>query len=342
MVAQGVISKVERPTDWCSGLVVVPKSNKTDVRLCVDLTQLSKAIKREFHPMSSVDDSLAKLSNARYFTRLDANSGFWQIPLDSESQVLTTFITPYGRFCFHRLCFGISSAPEIFQRTMNKILEGVPGVICHMDDVLIHDTTREQHDQRVDEVMERIQQSGMTLNNKWEFSMTSNKFLGFIIDEGGIHADSSKVVAISKFPAPQNVTELQRFLGMVNQMGRFAPNLTSLTSPLRELLCKDVMWMWDTAQQNALEGIKKELCTTPTLAWYDSTKPLIISADASFYGLGATLQQEDGNGNRKVVAYASRSMTDCESRYAQIEKRLWPSRGHLIGSPNVSWGYTYS
>ena len=284
MVAQGVISKVETPTDWCSGLVVVPKANKTDVRLCVDLTQLNKAVKREFHPMSSVDDSLAKLINARYFTRLDANSGFWQIPLDSESQLLTTFITQYGRFCFHRLCFGISSAPEIFQRTMNKILEGISGVICHMDDVLIHGTTREEHDQRVDEVMEKIQRSDMTLNNKCEFSMTSTKFLGFIIDEGGIHADPSKVAVISKFPAPQNVTELQRFLGMVNQMGRFAPNLTSLTSPLRELLRKDVMWTWDIVQQNATECIKKELCTTPTLAWYDATKPLIISADASSWG----------------------------------------------------------
>ena len=222
VVEQGVTSKVGRPTDWCSGLVVVPKANKTDVRLCVDLTQLNKVVKREFHPMSSVDDSLAKLGNAQYFTRLDANSGFWQIPLDT-TELLTTFITPYGRFCFHRLCFGISSAPEIFQRTMNKILEGVPGVICHIDDVLIHDTTREEHDQRVDEAMERIKRSGMTLNNKCEFSKTSTKFLGFIIDEGGIHADPSKVAAISKFPAPQNVTELQRFLGMVNRMGRFAP-----------------------------------------------------------------------------------------------------------------------
>ena len=144
--------------------------------------------------------------------------------------------------------------------------------------------------------------------------------MGFIIDEGGIHADPSKVAAIAKFPAPQNVTELQRFLGMVNKMGRFAPNLTSLTSPLRELLRKDVMWTWDTAQQSAVEGIKKELCTTPTLAWYDATKPLIISADASSYGLGAALLQEEGNGDRNVVAYASRSKTDCESRYAQIEE----------------------
>ncbi len=104
--------------------------------------------------------------------------------------------------------------------------------------VLIHGTTREEHDQRVDEVMARIQRSGMTLNDKCELSMTTTKCLGFITDEGGIYADPSKVAAISKFPAPHNVTELQRFLGMVNQMGRFAPNLTSLPSPLRELSVK--------------------------------------------------------------------------------------------------------
>ena len=102
-----------------------------------------------------------------------------------------------------------------------------------MDDVLIHGTSEEEHDQRVDEVMARIKRCGMTLNNKCEFSTTSTNLLGFIIDEKGICADPSKVAAISKFPAPQNVTELQRFLGMVNQMGRSIPNLASLTSPLR-------------------------------------------------------------------------------------------------------------
>ncbi|XP_076038210.1 uncharacterized protein LOC143023540 [Oratosquilla oratoria] len=127
MVHQKVISPVTVPTEWCSGMVNVVKPNG-DVRICVDLTPLNKAVKREVHPMASVDENLAKLRGSKVFTKLDANSGFWQIPLDEESRLLTTFATPFGRYCFNRLPFGISSAPEIFQRTMSTILEGL-GVV---------------------------------------------------------------------------------------------------------------------------------------------------------------------------------------------------------------------
>ena len=137
MLQQGVISPVTVPTAWCSGLVPVPKPNG-NVRLCVDLTQLNKAVQREIHPMPSVDESLAKLGKSRYFTKFDANSGFWQLSLDEESKLLTTFVTPFGRYCFNRLPFGISSALEIFQRTMSEILKDVDGVICQMDDILVH------------------------------------------------------------------------------------------------------------------------------------------------------------------------------------------------------------
>ena len=114
----GVISPVTVPTEWCSGIVPVPKPNGR-VRICVDPTPLNKAVQRETHPMGSVDESLAMLGESKVFTKLDANySGFWQIPLDEESKLLTTFITPVGRFCFNCLPFGISSTPEIFQQTM--------------------------------------------------------------------------------------------------------------------------------------------------------------------------------------------------------------------------------
>ena len=108
----------------------------------------------------------------------------------------------------NRLPFGISSAPEIFQRHMSQMLEGMEGVVCHMDDILVHGTDQTQHDTRVRTVLQRLQAAGLTLNNKCEFSKTSIKFLGYIIDASGIHADSSKTAAIAHFPAPTNVAEL--------------------------------------------------------------------------------------------------------------------------------------
>ena len=119
-----IISPVDEPTEWCSGLVIVPKPSRTVClqAVCVDLTQLNNSILREFHPVPSVDHTLAQLSGAKYFSKLDANSGFWQVGLSPESAKLTTFITPFGRFCFNRLPFGISSAPEHFQKWMNQVL----------------------------------------------------------------------------------------------------------------------------------------------------------------------------------------------------------------------------
>ena len=204
---QWVISKVTQPTDWCSCMVVVPKPNGK-VRICVDLTQLNKAVRREVHPMKSVDENLAMLGNASVFSKLDANIGFWQLPLDEESKLLTTFITPQGRFAFNRIPVGISSAPEIFTRTISQILEGVDGVICHMDDILVYASNEATHDERLREVLGRLQEAGLTLTEKCEFNKTSIRFLGHIIDSSGVHADGQKLEAIQRFLDPTNTTEL--------------------------------------------------------------------------------------------------------------------------------------
>lgn len=139
--AMGVISKVTQPTAWCAGIVVVPKANGK-IRLCVDLTRLNKWVRRECHISPAVDQTLAMMPDAKAFTKLDARSGFWQIPLAKSSALLTTFITPFGRYCFNRLQFGISSAPEHFQRRMSQMLEGCEGELCHADDVLVYGRDR--------------------------------------------------------------------------------------------------------------------------------------------------------------------------------------------------------
>ena len=159
----GVIAKVEVPTDWCAGMVVVPKPNGA-VRICVDLTKLNHSVCRERHPLPAVEQTLAQLAGAQVFTKLDANSGFWQIQLSADSALLTTFLTPFGRYCFHRLPFGITSAPEHFQRRMSVILDGVEGVVCLMDDVLVYGKTQGEHDDRLLKVLKRLEAAGLTLN----------------------------------------------------------------------------------------------------------------------------------------------------------------------------------
>ena len=161
MEKEGVISKVTEPTTWCAGMVVVPKKSG-NVRICVDLKPLNKSVLREVYPLPRVDDTLAQLAGARLFSKLDANSGFWQIPLSQESRLLTTFITPMGRYCFNKLPFGISSAPEHFQRRMNELLQGLPGVLCQMDDILVFGKDRVEHDQRLRAALARIERAGVT------------------------------------------------------------------------------------------------------------------------------------------------------------------------------------
>ena len=173
MQSLGVISPVQEPTPWCAAMVVVPKDSGA-VQICVDLKPLNESALREVHPMPKVDTTLAQLSGAKLFSKLDANSGFWQIPLAEESKLLTTFITPFGRFCFNKLPFGISSAPEIFQRQMNEVLLGLPGVLCHIDDILVYGQDAAEHESRLQATLKRIQSAGITLN-KGKYASFTNR-----------------------------------------------------------------------------------------------------------------------------------------------------------------------
>ena len=319
MEAAGVISKVSDPTPWCAGMVVVRKKSGA-VRICVDLKPLNESVLREVHPIPHVDEILARISGATVFSKLDANSGFWQIPLAPESRLLTTFITLYGRFCFNKLPFGISSAPELFQKRMNVLLEGLDGVVCLIDDVLIHGKDQEEHDARLRRVLERLDNANVTLNlEKCEFSKDSVKFLGYVVDRHGVRADPEKTSAICQMDAPCSVSELRRFLGMVNQLGKFSPRISELTEPLRQLLSSKRAWLWGPDQDQAFAKVKEELTQSTVLALYDPNAETKVSADASSFGLGAVLFQRNNEDWRPVV-YASRSMTETERRYAQIEK----------------------
>lgn len=305
----GVICTIEEPTDWCAGIVVVLKKNGA-VPICVDLTKLNDSVCREKYILPSVEEMLGMLAGARIFSKLDANMGFWQIPLTADSAKLTTFITPFGRYYFKRLPFGIASAPEHFQNLMvTEVTDGLEGVVCHMDDVLVWGQTQEEHDARLHATLEKIQRAGITLNvDKCDLSKTEVTFLGHVVSASGISPDPSKTEAIMKMKEPTTATELRSFLGMLNHLGRFVPQLAERDKPLRDLLSKKNCWVWGIDQVRAFQGLKEALTSTPVLAMYDPNRECKVSADASSYGLGGVLLQKWDEGWRPV-AYMSRALT---------------------------------
>ena len=199
---------------------------------------------------------------------------------------------------------------------MSFILEGLPGVLCHLDDILVYGRDTEEHDSRLRQVLAKIRSAGLTLNSsKCKFTRRSITFLGHVIDEKCISADPQKLLALKQMAPPTNVTELRRFMGVVNQLGKFSPKFL----PQRKLLSAKTAWLWGPDQETSFKHLISELTTPKILTFYSQAAPTKISADASSYGLGAVLLQLSDS-TWHPVAYASRSMTDTEAHYAQIEK----------------------
>ncbi|KAL0160136.1 hypothetical protein M9458_043861, partial [Cirrhinus mrigala] len=311
-------------------MVVVPKKSGA-VRICVDLSKLNESVRREKYILPSVEQTLGMLAGAQIFSKLDANVGFWQIPLSEESAQYTTFITPFGHYFFRWLPFGITSAPEHFQNRMaTEVTDGLEGTVCHIDDVLVWGRTEEEHDSRLHVVLEKMQKAGITLNvEKCKLSKRKVHFLGHIISAEGISPDPMKTATIRNMTEPSNVSELRNFLGMVNQLGRFIPKPADKDKALRDLLSKKNCWIWGTEQAKAFQTLKDALSSPPVLAIYDTNRDCKVSADASSYGLGAVLMQR-WQEEWKPIAYASRSLTQTEQRYFhKWKKRHWVSHGHV-------------
>ena len=272
------------------------------------------------YPLPKPDDLFTTLAGGKRFTKIDLTQAYQQMALDDRSRELVTINTHKELYRYTRLPFGVASAPAIFQKTMDTVLQGLPKVICYLDDILVTGSTEEEHLSNVEKVLGRLQMYGIRAKRaKYEFLRPSVEYLGHCVDATGLHTTPSKVEAVKEAPQPRNVQELRSFLGLVHYYGKIMPNLATLLNPLNLLLRDGSKWVWTEECSRAFKEAKQLLITAPILAHYDPTLPIKMAGDASAYGIGAVISHTYPDGTERPISFASRTLSPSEQNYPQIE-----------------------
>lgn len=318
LVSAGIISPVPH-SEWATPIVPVLKKDGT-VRICGDFkVTLNPVCEVEQYPLPVIDDIFANLRGGKKFSILDLRDAYNQVELDEDSRKLAVINTPKGLFCYNRLPFGIASAPAIFQRKIESVLQGLPGTQAYLDDVLIAESNNNEN-ANLEAVLQRFREYGIKLRaEKCRFCESSVTYLGHRIDTEGLHPLEKNVDAIRLAPLPRNVAELRSFLGMVTFYNKFLPNLSTVLAPLYKLLEKGAKWVWHTKENSAFQKAKSALCSAPVLTYFDPQLELLLECDASPYGVGATLFHRI-NGEDRPIGFRSRTLTSAEMKYSQIER----------------------
>ncbi|XP_028164488.1 uncharacterized protein K02A2.6-like isoform X2 [Ostrinia furnacalis] len=324
MLASGVIEPVEH-SDWATPLVIVHKPDGS-LRLCADFkTTLNRVLLVDKYPVPKIEDLFTLLNGSQYFTKIDLSQAYNQVLLDDSKENdctgLTVINTHKGLFKYKRLVYGLASSPGIFQRIMTNLFRELPNVTVFLDDILISNTTRIDHEKSIEKVFKILKENGLKIKKqKCEFFSHQVKYLGYVIDRDGVRVDPSKLEPIIQMTAPTTVSELKSFLGMVNFYGKFIKNLSVYLAPLFDLLKKNNRWSWGSTEQRVFEKVKGLLKSAGVLAHYDASRAAVLTCDAGPRGLGAVLAQRAADGRERVVAYASRALTPAELNYSQIHK----------------------
>ena len=317
---EGILSKVKY-SEWATPIVPVMKRNGS-VRICGDFkVSINPVLLAEQYPLPRIEDIFANLSGGQHFSKLDLKQAYHQMEVTEESKKYLTINTHKGLFKYNRLVFGVTSSPAIWQRAIDQVLQGIPGTQCILDDMIITGRTDEEHLQNLKMVLQRLQDAGLKANReKCEFFKDRVQFCGHEIDKQGLHKTGEKVEAIVNAPHPENVGQLRSFLGLVNYYNRFLPNLATLLHPLHQLLEQGNKWQWTEECEQAFSKAKRLITSKQVLTHYDPALPVTLACDASPTGIGAVLSHIMPDGSERPVAFASRSLTKTERKYAQIDK----------------------
>nr|XP_049464977.1 uncharacterized protein K02A2.6-like [Anopheles coluzzii] len=316
----GIISPVDY-SDWAAPVVVVRKANG-QIRLCGDYsTGLNAALHPHEYPLPLPQDIFSKLARCKIFTQLDLSDAFLQVEIETGCRPLLTINTHRGLYHYNRLPPGIKVAPGAFQQIMDKMLAGINGVSAYMDDVIIGGKTQEEHDIALEETIKRIQDYGFTIRSeKCAFNKPQIRYLGHIIDSQGLRPDPLKIEAIKKLPPPKDISGVRSFIGAVNYYAKFIPSIRDLRYPMDKLLQNGNTFEWTPECQKVFERFKTVLSSDLLLTHYDPKLDIVVSADASSIGLGATLSHKFPDGSLKVVQHASRALSKAEEGYSQIDR----------------------
>ena len=328
LLSAGIIKKSKSP--WASNIVLVRKKNGS-LRMCVDYRCLNSRTVKDAYALPRIEEMFDVLKGSKYFSTIDMKSGYHQVEIEEEHKDRTAFtVGPLGFFEYNRMPFGLSNSPATYQRLMEECLGDYNMTICviYLDDLIVFGDTFEEHLYRLDLVLTRIAQCNLKLSpQKCIFIQEKVGFLGHIVSAEGIETDPAKIEKIKNWPAPTNADELRSFLAFAGYYRRFVKNFSKITRELSDLLpptskkkgrYKVVNFLWTEKEQKIFEDLKDILSSPPVLAYPDFSLPFELHTDASSKGLGAVLYQEQ-NGAKRVIAYASRSLSKSEKNYSAFK-----------------------
>ena len=324
LVQKGVLKRLDEntATEWLSKGHFVPKPGRPDeARLVTDYVKLNSYIRRPVHPFPSADLVFKLIKQgSKWFCKLDAVHGYFQLPLDEKSQLCTAFLLPWGRFVYTVAPMGLSCSGDWFCQRTDEALAGIDGVVKLVDDILVMGESEEELYTRIREVLERCRHKGIILSRKKMVIGQSVEFAGHVVDEDGVRPAADHIAAINDFPQPSDVPSLRSFMGMCQQVMSFIPDLSHGMKEMRTLLKKGAPWVWTEAMQMEFVEIKAMLSSPLLVKHYDPTRPSTLVTDACEHGLGYMMTQQQADGTTGIITCGSRATSSTEGGYAPIEQ----------------------
>lgn len=323
MLADNLVSHSTSP--WSAPVLMVKKKNG-EYRLVTDFRKLNARCERIVYPLPRIEDSLQKLKNPKFFSTMDLQKGFWQVPIAEADRKFFAFSTGTLHVEYNVMPMGALNSSATMQALMSLILRGLPAehIICFLDDILVASSTMEDHLKHLGLVLGAIRRAGLKLNpKKCLFAQEEVTCLGHRLSREGIGPDPANLDKIRKWKPPRNRTEVRGFLGLTGYYRQMVQDYSRIAAPLTNLTKTDVDWYWTKTEQEAFETLRDYLTSNSIMAYPDFDRPFWVKPDASGTSVGYVLSQFDDNQKERVIAYGGKKLTDTQRRYSTYDREFF-------------------